>query len=242
MRSSLTNQLKSNSLKIYYGQISDLIKYVTFEVLSGEEKKRADQILLQNDRDLFIISRVFLRKLLSFFLNIEAHAIQIEYNTNGKPYINSSCNLKFSISHSKNIILFGFIENSEIGVDIEYLKRKIAIDKVSEFLFSTNELIVFKNTKEELQQEKFIDHWTRKEAILKAKGSGLSIVMNEFEIPFYKIQELVDTCSTTWLENEKYEWFLKSFNIPYDYRASVAVRGPVDSFELININEIGHTL
>ena len=216
-------------------------KHVTPNILSDDEKKRSNQILLQNDRDLFITSRVFLRKLIGFFLRIEAHAIQFKYNKNGKPYINDSCDLKFSITHSEDMILFGFILKSEIGIDIEYLKRTIAIEKVSSFLFSKNELLEFENTEEKFKQEKFIDHWTRKEAILKAKGKGLSIAMNEFEIPFQK-EGAFGTCSNAWIENGKHEWFLKSFDIPYNYRASVAVSGQVNSIELINMNEIRHIL
>ena len=40
-----------------------------------------------------------------------------------------------------------------------------------------------------------------------------------------------------WSEHENSEWFLKSFNIPVNYRGAVAVHGKIESIEIRNILE-----
>lgn len=68
------------------------------------------------------ISRVLLTNILKNQYNIDNPLIS---ENNGKPYLEDS-NLKFSISHTNNIIGFAFNnnDNSEIGFDIEYKKTR----------------------------------------------------------------------------------------------------------------------
>ena len=60
------------------------------------------------------------------------------------------------------------------------------------------------------QLESFYHHWTQKEAIVKAHGSGLNIPLNSFEI----------NNNTTIIENKQY--FLKEIVLNSQYKCNVA--------------------
>ena len=88
------------------------------------------------------------------------------YNEYGKPYLEQGP--YFSISHCKQAILVA-ISDREIGVDIESIRR-------------ADESLVRRTMNEAEQariadspdpQRAFITLWTRKEAVLKMRGTGI---------------------------------------------------------------------
>jgi len=85
---------------------------------------------------------------------------------NGKPVVSGG--KYFSISHSGSYVVVAF-SNDEIGVDIE-LQKSIPIDELLHH-FHPEEVRFICGQSD--KQEAFHRIWTRKEAFLKAKGTGL---------------------------------------------------------------------
>jgi 4'-phosphopantetheinyl transferase len=133
--------------------------------------------------------------------------------------------------------MLGFTRNSAIGVDVESLNRPFDIDKLSGFLFSDKELQKFKSSDEAHHSEHFVNCWTRKEAVLKAKGLGFTIPPNQLEVSFLN-DEMPSVLSTMWAEQEQSEWFLKSLDFPGRYRGAVAVQGVIESIEVERITSL----
>ena len=106
----------------------------------------------------------------------------IEYNTNGKPFIQNA--FYFNLSHSNNIIVLACY-NSEIGIDIEQI-REVDSTKLSAFLSEKEIHEIRQSNKPNLL---FADIWTKKEAFVKAIGKGIA------KTPFAKIQISENTIS-----------------------------------------------
>ncbi len=228
--------LHLHSLHIYYGFIKDFDFNILADLLTADEKKRAHQFKVQNDQHLHIASRVFLRRLLAAYLNMEASQVQFEYGINGKPFAQGEHDVQFNVAHSNEVFLLGFVKKDAIGIDIEHLSRPIDTKKISAFLFSENELEKFQNADQTLRHEQFINCWTRKEAFVKAKGVGLSFPLKQLEVSFVR-GEKAKVVSTMWHEHEQGEWFLESLDIPGNYRGAVAIQGKIESIEVKNILE-----
>lgn len=82
---------------------------------------------------------------------------------NRKPYFKNS-DLKFSISHSKNIVMVTFSEN-EIGLDVEYnLENRDFTKLIKRY---SGEFSNFQVTSPEEQRKIFYDFWTKHEAKIK---------------------------------------------------------------------------
>lgn len=89
----------------------------------------------------------------------------VERDGNNKPYFKDYPNIRFSISHSNDLIVLA-MSNTEVGIDIEYIKPR-SFENIVEKRF-------FPGEKAEAQTlEGFLKVWTRKEAYLKLTSEGL---------------------------------------------------------------------
>ena len=113
--------------------------------------------------------------------------IFIETTPSGKPYLKDYPNLFFNLSHTDNLILIA-LADSPVGVDVEKLERNADKEAIIKHFFSEKEQQTFFSQPEELRQLAFVKGWTRKEAILKATGEGLS-KMNDYEVSFEPVTD-----------------------------------------------------
>ena len=150
--------------------------------LSENELKRFSQFKNENAKFTFLTSRYFLRKILSQKLSLSPESIIIDIASSGKPYLKDYPSFFFNISHTKDLILLGFAD-SPIGVDVEHINRIVEKDSIIKHFFSEKEQQTFFSQPENQRQLAFIKGWTRKEAILKATGEGIS-EMQKYEVSF----------------------------------------------------------
>ena len=89
----------------------------------------------------------------------------------GKPYFQNEYSIKFSISHSKDIVGVAFSDR-EVGFDVQVVKD--ISDKVYNRVLSDNEKNdVFSAIGANEKLMRFFKYWVMKEAILKRDGIGL---------------------------------------------------------------------
>lgn len=120
---------------------------------------------------------------LASILKTHPSKIKLKYNEYNRPDIanNKYKSWSFNISHSDDYIILVAINNVKysIGVDVEKIDYAIKdIEQMSKIIFSKSE-------QEQICENKsyFFKVWTKKEALLKAKGEG-------FGSDFYKTTSL----------------------------------------------------
>ena len=143
------------------------------ERLSEQEKERAARFKFLIDRNSYIITHGRLRQILGQLLECEPSKIGFVYNNYGKPSISDQYpKIHFSLSHSSGLSIIGFDTNSEIGVDIEKIDPQFEYDPIVQAHFTRKEQdFIFENRQE--SKIRFYTLWTRKEAFLKAIGTGI---------------------------------------------------------------------
>lgn len=92
----------------------------------------------------------------------------------------------FNISHSGRVVTVAMSEGCDVGIDTEELKP-IDISKFEEN-FLPAEWLWLQNTSNKLRNLRFYQLWTRKEAILKATGLGLSLPLTDFNVLGEKVK------------------------------------------------------
>lgn len=194
-------------------------------LLSEDEIERAQRFHFQKDKNEYVCCRGFLRETLGSYLGISPGEIIFDYGKNGKPeLVNSSVvnKLKFNLSHSKEYAMLAVTDSNEIGVDIELIKSIPEMLDIAYELYTENENDLLKNASDE-SQNIFFRFWTRKEAIIKAVGKGLSAPL-----------KMIDVSSDSSIVIDKfYENHSKEFEgcrlidltPPAGYKAAVAVFG-----------------
>ncbi len=156
-----------------------------FQTLSREERDRASRFRLLRDRTHFIVRRGVLRKICSAYLEETAPKLAFEYGPRGKPHLSRTQNgmdLRFSLSHSDGIALYAITEGREVGIDIERIRFNMAWESVAPMCLSAREIALLRSLSPPAQTRTFFMLWTRKEAYVKARGTGLSAYLSDVDV------------------------------------------------------------
>jgi len=154
-------------------------------LLSGEERRRADQFIFERDRNRYVVARAWLRKLLGERLETNPEAVEFCYGDYGKPALanqTASEPLYFNVSHSGGVAVYAFSQSHKIGVDVEAITEMSDRDDVAMNCFSDHEIETFQKLDESDKSLGFFNCWTRKEAFVKALGDGLRFPLNSFDV------------------------------------------------------------
>ena len=155
--------------------------------LSSDELARADRFVRAKDRVRFAAGRAALRGILAGYLGTPADQLEFSYARAGKPALAgpwSSSSIQFNLSHSQAIGLLAVSRERSLGIDIEWMNPATSVMEVSERFFSACEISTLRGLPEDKKIAGFFQCWTRKEALIKAVGEGLSIPLDSFDVSF----------------------------------------------------------
>jgi 4'-phosphopantetheinyl transferase len=182
------------------------VKRFFTDVLSEREQEKVSRLFNQKDKERYIVSKYCLREILSQFLIKEARDIEFVFSKNRKPRVK---NIEFNISHTEDYILIG-ISPESIGIDVEYINQDYDFKSILNISFSAKEIyFINKGNADPLN---FYTLWTRKEALLKAVGEGISDNLHEVE----SINDIVSRAGET--------YNIKSFILDKKYVVSLATQ------------------
>ena len=181
-------RLASGDVDVWSVQLECSPAYVAVlqHTLSDEECNRADRFHFERDQRRFICARGTLRRLLAEYLDAEAHDLTFSYGPNGKPALSGRFEraLTFNVSHSKELALVAIGRDVEMGVDVEAVRSIDDADDIASRFFSPRETAQLRALPVLVRTQAFFACWTRKEAYLKALGSGLAKPLDGFDVAF----------------------------------------------------------
>jgi 4'-phosphopantetheinyl transferase len=154
-------------------------------LLSPDEMERAQRFRFEANRNEYMVCRGTLRALLGHYVSIPPKELCFEYSEYGRPTLatgSSAADLDFNVSHSGGHALLGFARGRKIGLDIEKIRRDFGTTEIAERFFSEAERSSFRDLPPEQRHEAFFRCWTRKEALIKALGEGLSHPLDQFDV------------------------------------------------------------
>jgi len=190
--------------------------------LSHDELDRAARFVFEKDRNHFIAARAILRELLGAYLLVPPASLEFEYGARRKPTLSPRhhrSELRFNISHSNGLAVFAFARERELGIDVEWIRPSFATRSIAERYFSARELAEWRELPIENQPEGFFRCWTRKEAYVKARGEGLYIPLQEFDV------SLTPGRPDTLKSADSDRWSLSSFDPGHQCAGAVVVEG-----------------
>jgi 4'-phosphopantetheinyl transferase len=152
-------------------------------LLSKDELNRAAGMRSPQLFDRFIADHGALRLLLSAYLDTDPRNLPIIANNYGKPALDiPHCRLRFNMSHSGELTLIALCLDSEIGVDVEAMRPIAEWEEIAASHFSHQENESLRDEEPKARINAFFRCWTRKEALIKAIGMGLSIPLDSFTV------------------------------------------------------------
>ncbi|WP_042434661.1 4'-phosphopantetheinyl transferase family protein [Streptacidiphilus anmyonensis] len=149
-------------------------------VLDAEERERAARFLREGDRVLYTVAHAALRAVLAARTGVPASELRFERAPcpccgalHGRPRLTSADGPEFSLSHGGDLVLIGLAPPTvPIGVDVERLPGAETVHETTASLHPAEraELAAASGGP---SPASFARIWTRKEAYLKALGTGL---------------------------------------------------------------------
>lgn len=195
--------------------------------LSTDEIQRAEKFVFEQHREHFVVGRGILRHLLGRYTGLAASAIRFNYNSFGKPSVRATpgqATLHFNVSHANGMGLFAFSRTSEIGVDIEFMNESVDIEQTGALVFSPHELSLIQALPPALRRSKFFQFWSRKEALIKAVGQGLSLPLRQIDIS-QAPEKAVVLPDSGGNEFSQGNWFIKDIHTIPGFSAAIAAVG-----------------
>jgi 4'-phosphopantetheinyl transferase len=181
--------------------------------LAASELERADRFHVIDDRRRYTVTRALLRTILGEYLDLAPRSLCFMYNSFGKPSLGFTLNnrgITFNVAHSGDYSLLLFGMTTDVGVDIEHLQIERNIVELAEAVLPPSQYREVLAQPEAGRKRAFLQAWTRREAIGKALGVGLSIPRAEFD------RAIADGSG----------WSIGSVDLPGDYVAAFAARAP----------------
>ena len=150
----------------------------TFERLlkrvSVERREKISKLKIHSKKCQSLTAELLLRAVLVTQYVMCEEDIVIEKTPEGKPYLKGDSGFHISLSHCEGCVAVSVSDNG-VGVDIERI-RDIDLKIAKRFFTAREQEYVFATT--DGQTERFFEVWTRKEALVKFMGNGLSVGMH----------------------------------------------------------------
>ncbi len=151
-----------------------LRQYPQLEALITEdERERSGRFMFDKDRQTYIAAHAVLRLILKAFGGDELSSQEFSRGEFGKPYLPAKTGVYFSLSHSRDRIALAFDRDREMGIDVEWHNPEIDVKEVGSRVYSASEMDYI-SAGGSNSAERFYQLWTRKEALIKKSGFGLS--------------------------------------------------------------------
>lgn len=197
------------------------------ELLSPEERERADRFHRELDGNRFRVTHGAMRMILARYLKVGPHELSFSAERGGKPELASqfrNTGIRFNLSHASELALLAVTRGARVGVDLERVNSEFPIEEVAERFFSPAEISVLKELPGEEKLEAFFSCWTRKEAYIKAVGGGFSIPLDGFEVAVgsERAPALVAVRDNP---AEVSRWRMYDLQMPKGYKAALVVEG-----------------
>lgn len=188
----------------------------TAVVLSLDEEARAVRFLRSSDASRFRAAHRFLRNVLAVHTGHHPTLLRFCVNAYGKPFLDPP-SLAFNLSHSADMALVAVTKAPFVGVDIEAERDLPDHMDIARSTFSDAEVQALEQGDASDRLSAFFRCWTRKEAVVKALGCGLSIPLNNFTVP------IGEEADTTIVVQGLGKVHLRSVKVLHGFHAAIAV-------------------
>lgn len=154
-------------------------------LLSKAQRDRATRLRITEKRDQYIITQGLTRIVLGWVLDAAPKALAFTRGPKGKPYLDgefSDSGIQFNMTHTSHMSLIAVAMHREVGIDIEHIRDNLQWEKLARRYFSEEEYRGFRALPGGSKLRAFFTCWTRKEAVLKAIGTGLVGGLASFDV------------------------------------------------------------
>jgi 4'-phosphopantetheinyl transferase len=150
--------------------------------LSPDERDRAGRLRAPGALAGFAVTRAVLRRLLARRVGVAPHELRFGLGPHGKPFVAGHPDVAFNVSHTRGRALLALATAGPVGVDVERVDPRVDFEGLAARCFSPAEARALRRVRRDRRLRAFFDGWARKEAFIKAVGTGLSHDLASFTV------------------------------------------------------------
>ena len=194
------------------------------QMLPADQRYAAARLGNDDLRGRYIVARTMTLDTLGCCADPPERRLVLARGPHGKPYIAAPSALRhvrFNLADSGPMVVVAISAGREVGIDIERIRPDIDIAGPAKMCFTERELAALAQIPRADRVAAFFSCWTRKEALLKAQGTGLMRPPDEVEVGLGRYDPRTTGRPDTGTEG----WFVAALDFGPDYAGAVAVEG-----------------
>jgi 4'-phosphopantetheinyl transferase len=154
-------------------------------ILTVDEEARARRLVAPPVKRGFIAGRWLLRSALAALTGAEPQSLELRAAAHGKLFLtgherSGPC---FNLTHSGDLAAVALVRDRRVGIDIEAARALTDRALLARRILGARERTWFETLPESAREAALLAAWTRKEAVLKAMGTGISDGLRSVEMP-----------------------------------------------------------
>ena len=150
-------------------------------LLDEEERARAARFRFDRDRRRFIAGRAGVRRILSRYVKASPESLSILAEDGGRPFLKGRA-VNFNFSRSETWGLLAVSRAGILGADMEAVRMSDDLADTARRFFTAAEQDALDTLSGAAWTTGFFNCWTRKEALVKARGTGLAASLDAFDV------------------------------------------------------------
>jgi 4'-phosphopantetheinyl transferase len=208
-------------------------------ILDEREMERYGRFYRPQDAKRFAVAHMALRTVLASYLGTEPGALEFEHGPYGKPQLSHtiSRDLRFNMAHSHDVVLIAIACGREVGVDVEKIDESYPFMDTARSFFSEKEYALLRSAPADRRPGIFFTLWTRKEACIKAAGTGLHMPLARVDLSGEGLDS--DRQEVT-VDGDRYT--IGGLNPGPEYAGAVAVRCDLVPVKLLYLKDATRTV
>lgn len=175
-------------VRVFWLHVADVAGRLDALPVTEEERSRAASFRRPEDRARHLAARGMLRALVGREVGLPPASLAFDRTcafcggAHGKPRLSGS-DVRFSASHSGEIVAVALARGREVGIDVERVEAAMDVEEVARGSLSEGEraLLAALPLAGGARARGFFELWTRKEACLKVGGRGLAAPLREVD-------------------------------------------------------------
>lgn len=171
---------KLHRARLFLGRVPVRPNAELAALLGPQERRRMKRYAREADRIRYANAHGMVRTVLAAAAGTEPCALDIRYDS-GKPWLAFPPAIHFSIGYSRDRVAL-LLARKPCGVDVEYVDLGSPEDLGPAALFHPREQARIFESPSADRSRRFYAIWTRKEAVVKARGVGVGLDFSSFSV------------------------------------------------------------
>lgn len=184
----LPSELSPGTVHLWWARPADA-RLSMHDLLDADERDRIERFRRPIDKQRFLVGCALLRLIAGRLLGQPAYLVRICRDCpdcgkpHGKPRLASpDSDLEFSVSHAGHRIVVACTREFTLGVDVVSLDTDIDLDRLIDLIAHPSEMQELARMNGAQKRRALLASWARKEATLKALGTGLRVSPDEIAV------------------------------------------------------------